>query len=80
MLYSSLQVRAGSRALYRPLSASVLSRPEIKTEVRKMQPLQLLYITAWTFLTFPYFENSISHASYYCLEPRFRIVYTVVNT
>ncbi|XP_044072325.1 ATP synthase membrane subunit c locus 3a isoform X1 [Siniperca chuatsi] len=25
-------VRAGSRALYRPLSASVLSRPEIKTE------------------------------------------------
>lgn len=30
-----LQVRAGSRALYRPLSASVLSRPEIKTEVRR---------------------------------------------
>lgn len=29
-----LQVRAGSRALYRPLSASVLSRPETKTEVR----------------------------------------------
>lgn len=53
MLCSFLQVRAGSRALYRPLSASVLSRPEIKTEVRKMQPLQLLYITAWTFLTFP---------------------------
>ncbi|XP_056283039.1 ATP synthase membrane subunit c locus 3a [Pseudoliparis swirei] len=25
-------VRAGSRALYRPLSASVLSRPELKTE------------------------------------------------
>lgn len=28
-----LQVRAGSRALYRPLSASVLSRLETKTEV-----------------------------------------------
>uniref|UniRef100_A0A673ASE9 ATP synthase lipid-binding protein n=1 Tax=Sphaeramia orbicularis TaxID=375764 RepID=A0A673ASE9_9TELE len=27
-------VRAGSRALYRPLSASVLSRPDVKTEVR----------------------------------------------
>ncbi|XP_029968313.1 ATP synthase membrane subunit c locus 3a [Salarias fasciatus] len=25
-------VRAGSRALYRPLSASVLSRPDVKTE------------------------------------------------
>ncbi|XP_027020332.1 ATP synthase membrane subunit c locus 3a [Tachysurus fulvidraco] len=25
-------VRSGSRALYRPLSASVLSRPEVKTE------------------------------------------------
>lgn len=34
-----LQVRAGSRALYRPLSASVLSRPELKTEVRIDQSL-----------------------------------------
>ena len=33
-----LQVRAGSRALYRPLSASVLSRPETKTEVRRNSP------------------------------------------
>lgn len=32
-----LQVRAGSRALYRPLSASVLSRPEIKTEVKELK-------------------------------------------
>lgn len=32
-----LQVRAGSRALYRPLSASVLSRPEIKTEVTELE-------------------------------------------
>ncbi|KAI3356246.1 hypothetical protein L3Q82_017489 [Scortum barcoo] len=32
IISSNREVRAGSRALYRPLSASVLSRPELKTE------------------------------------------------
>uniref|UniRef100_A0A8C9YYG6 ATP synthase lipid-binding protein n=1 Tax=Sander lucioperca TaxID=283035 RepID=A0A8C9YYG6_SANLU len=32
LFVSLLQVRAGSRALYRPLSASVLSRPEQQTQ------------------------------------------------
>ncbi|XP_054471043.1 ATP synthase membrane subunit c locus 3a [Anoplopoma fimbria] len=31
-------VRAGSRALYRPLSASVLSRPELNTESSAVMP------------------------------------------
>lgn len=32
MLNCGPQVRAGSRALYRPISASVLSRPDVQTE------------------------------------------------
>lgn len=35
LIFPGLQVRSGSRALYRPLSAAVLSRPEVKTEVSK---------------------------------------------
>lgn len=36
----NVQVRAGSRALYRPLSASVLSRPDVRTgEVSVYLPL-----------------------------------------
>lgn len=30
-IFLNVQVRAGSRALYRPLSASVLSRPDVRT-------------------------------------------------
>uniref|UniRef100_A0A674NQE6 ATP synthase lipid-binding protein n=1 Tax=Takifugu rubripes TaxID=31033 RepID=A0A674NQE6_TAKRU len=41
-------VRAGSRALYRPLSASVLSRPEIKTE---SEPHPLSQVTMRAFQT-----------------------------
>ncbi|XP_062313916.1 ATP synthase membrane subunit c locus 3a [Osmerus eperlanus] len=32
-------IRAGSRALYRPLSASVVSRPEVKNENTALVPL-----------------------------------------
>lgn len=31
IFFLNVQVRAGSRALYRPLSASVLSRPDVRT-------------------------------------------------
>lgn len=58
------QVRAGSRALYRPMSASVLSRPDGKTEVRinKVYKHFCIIDYLWCFFN----SNCISHACLWC--------------
>jgi len=44
-------VRAGSRALYRPISASVLSRPDVQTERAVMPQSALSQVTLRSFQT-----------------------------
>merc|ERR1719354_427728 len=56
-------VRAGSRALYRPLSASVLSRPEVKTETSFLHSKPKMYACA-KFVSTPSLVRAGSRALY----------------
>merc|ERR1719354_229523 len=56
-------VRAGSRALYRPLSASVLSRPEVKTETSFLHSKPKMYACA-KFVSTPAMVRAGSRALY----------------
>ncbi|XP_072300576.1 ATP synthase membrane subunit c locus 3a [Eucyclogobius newberryi] len=44
-------VRAGSRALYRPISASVLSRPDVQTQSAVVMPQSVSQVTLRSFQT-----------------------------